>query len=319
METFFAALMSASLILTWSAGTRVAAVFQNACATGAYQTASRLNAASLDTAEITPFGRSEAGWKVYAPQIARTIGTPCAPDTKGFAATLASWQAKHRLHATGSVNIETIGAMKSAWQQARPFIGELRDGSCPEAPAEAALAEIAPREGWLGKISKLDPHALTALRNMIAAARRADPEIAADRQMLQIVSAFRSPAYDAARCAKEHNCNGVARARCSAHRTGRAVDIYVGALPGKSPVSSDDANRLFQTQTPAYRWLVANAGRFGFVNYVFEPWHWEWVGTAPADPIVLAELKPRHRAPVEASATSLKPLLRLKAMFGLSD
>jgi LAS superfamily LD-carboxypeptidase LdcB len=33
--------------------------------------------------------------------------------------------------------------------------------------------------------------------------------------------------------------------------------------------------------TPAYRWLVANAGRFGFVNYVFEPWHWEWTGEAP--------------------------------------
>ncbi len=31
-------------------------------------------------------------------------------------------------------------------------------------------------------------------------------------------------------------------------------------------------------QTPAYRWLLANARRFGFVNYVFEPWHWEWTG-----------------------------------------
>jgi LAS superfamily LD-carboxypeptidase LdcB len=45
--------------------------------------------------------------------------------------------------------------------------------------------------------------------------------------------------------------------------------------------NSSDANRLYQTQTPAYRWLVRNARRFGFVNYVFEPWHWEWTGEAP--------------------------------------
>ena len=116
---------------------------------------------------------------------------------------------------------------------------------------------------------------------MIEAARNADPRIAADREMLTIVSAFRSPAYDAAKCAAGANCNGVAKARCSAHRTGTAVDLYVGAAPGHSPVDSDDANRLHQSKTPAYRWLVQNAARFGFVNYVFEPWHWEWTG-APA-------------------------------------
>ena len=35
------------------------------------------------------------------------------------------------------------------------------------------------------------------------------------------------------------------------------------------------------SRTPAYRWLVANADRFGFVPYPFEPWHWEWTGEAP--------------------------------------
>ena len=35
---------------------------------------------------------------------------------------------------------------------------------------------------------------------------------------------------------------------------------------------------------PAYRWLVANADRFGFVNYPFEPWHWEWTGEPPKAP-----------------------------------
>jgi LAS superfamily LD-carboxypeptidase LdcB len=45
--------------------------------------------------------------------------------------------------------------------------------------------------------------------------------------------------------------------------------------------SSADENRRWQAATPAYRWLVANAARFGFVNYPFEPWHWEWTGEAP--------------------------------------
>jgi LAS superfamily LD-carboxypeptidase LdcB len=24
--------------------------------------------------------------------------------------------------------------------------------------------------------------------------------------------------------------------------------------------------------------MVTNADKYGFVNYAFEPWHWEWVG-----------------------------------------
>ena len=35
------------------------------------------------------------------------------------------------------------------------------------------------------------------------------------------------------------------------------------------------------SRTAVYRWMVANAARFGFVNYPFEPWHWEWTGEAP--------------------------------------
>ena len=86
---------------------------------------------------------------------------------------------------------------------------------------------------------------------------------------------------DAARCRAEGNCDGIVRARCSAHRTGLAADMYVGQAPGFGPDSSADPNRLFMTRTPTYRWLVANARRFGFVNYPFEPWHWEWTGESP--------------------------------------
>jgi uncharacterized protein YcbK (DUF882 family) len=340
METFFGALVSVSLILTWAAGAKVTAVFEaprvavDICTDGTrYQTPAAMNAVSLTTAAVAPFGRTEDGWQIYAPQIARTIGTPCEPDTKGFAATLATWQAQHHIQATGAVNAMTLVAMKNTWQEERPFVEHFQGGgACPDAPAETALANVTPREGWSGKISKLDPHALENLRRMINAARAEDPEIARDRQAFQVVSAFRSPAYDAGRCAKDGNCNGIARARCSAHRTGRAVDLYIGALPGQSPVSSDDANRLYQTKTPTYRWLVKNAARFGFVNYVFEPWHWEWIGTTPAPETRMIEavaVKPlsdkqiTSKRVVTASMVSTPPLtriaLRLRALFGSSS
>ena len=112
---------------------------------------------------------------------------------------------------------------------------------------------------------------------VVADARAADPRIARDRHALTIVSAYRSPAYDAAKCAGG-KCNGIAKAKCSAHRTGTAVDLHVGAAPGHGPVDSANENRLFLSRAPTYRWLVENAHKYGFVNYVFEPWHWEWVG-----------------------------------------
>ena len=52
-----------------------------------------------------------------------------------------------------------------------------------------------------------------------------------------------------------------ARAGASMHERGLAIDFtYAGRI-----VSSGD---------PGYRWLSANAGRFGFSNRPGEPWHW---------------------------------------------
>jgi LAS superfamily LD-carboxypeptidase LdcB len=55
----------------------------------------------------------------------------------------------------------------------------------------------------------------------------------------------------------------------SAHQTGRAIDFYLG---GRN--SSANVRRL--RTLPAYRWMVANAARFGFYPYEREPWHWEY-------------------------------------------
>jgi zinc D-Ala-D-Ala carboxypeptidase len=279
LESFFVVLASTSLFVTWISAAHVGSL-QGTCRGGEqYAAIATQNAITLQAASLAPFGRPEQGWRIYEPQVAAAIGTTCAGDTKRFAANLARWQSRNRLRVTGAVDAATLGALKQRWQGARPFIRGFSNGACPDAASDHSLAELARHEGWLGKPGKLDARALDALREMVDAARAADPRIRADANMLTIVSAFRSPAYDAAKCAAGANCNGIAKARCSAHRTGTAVDLYVGAAPGHSPVDTADANRLYQTRTPAYRWLVKNAARFGFVNYVFEPWHWEWVGT----------------------------------------
>lgn len=296
MESLFVALVSSSLFATWISSTHLVTLHGTCRGGEQYAAIATRNAATLQTAALAPFGRVEQGWGIYEAQVAATVGTKCAGDSKRFAADLARWQSRNRVRSTGAVDVATLSAMKQRWQNARPFIKSFTGGSCPAAAEDHALVAIGPREGWRGKPGKLDARALDALRRMVAAARAGDPRIKADPQMLTIVSAFRSPAYDAAKCAAGANCNGIAKARCSAHRTGTAVDLYVGAAPGHSPVDTADDNRLHQSRTPAYRWLVKNAGRFGFVNYVFEPWHWEWVGHAPQRAGVQADRSPGPQA-----------------------
>jgi D-alanyl-D-alanine carboxypeptidase len=62
----------------------------------------------------------------------------------------------------------------------------------------------------------------------------------------------------------------------SEHHTGRAIDI--------GTVDSPPLEEHFAA-TPAFRWLIENAGRFGFsLSYpannphgmAYEPWHWLW-------------------------------------------
>jgi LAS superfamily LD-carboxypeptidase LdcB len=148
---------------------------------------------------------------------------------------------------------------------------------CPAPPPDRVLAVARSDEGYGGKVVMMRPAVLNALRQMQAAARAEVPELADQPDMLKVFSAYRDPEADAARCAREGNCDGIRRASCSVHRTGLAVDLVVGNAPGHPVDSTNDINRLAMSQTPAYRWLVRNAGRFGFVNYAFEPWHWEYV------------------------------------------
>jgi LAS superfamily LD-carboxypeptidase LdcB len=247
----------------------------------AYAEAAKSNSHSIYALTWSPFGRSEKGWAVYAPAISHELKTQCAADTAGFAASLADWQGRHGVSASGTMDAATFEAMKSSWQNRRPFVALRGEGVCPDSPSEAKLATARAEESYGGKRIELRARALDAYRRMVAAARTALPELKDSRELLTIFSAHRSPEYDAARCERDGNCQGIVRAACSAHRTGLAMDIDVGAAPGFSVDSSADPNRLFQAQGAAYRWLLANAPRFGFINYAFEPWHWEWTGEQP--------------------------------------
>ena len=238
------------------------------------------NKQSLTDPTWAPFGRPETGWSVYAVRTAHEIKTRCAPKSPGFAARLAHWQGRHALAPTGQMDKATFQSMKTVWQNQRDFVVLRASGLCPDPPASADLTTLPVSETLDGKAVQLRTDAAKALETMVAAARRdlSAQALAPDR--LTVFSGFRSPAYDADRCAHEGNCDGVGRATCSAHRTGLAVDLMLGAAPGFDVDSSQDANRFWQTHTQAYSWLLDNGARYGFANYAFEPWHWEWKQSA---------------------------------------
>ena len=242
--------------------------------------AARLNANSIDTLAVAPFGHAETGWRTYAPLTAHEAGTACAPDTPGFAEALARWKVAHGMAYDGTVDDRTLQVLKGAWQEHRPFLmARVKKEPCPDPPAIDDLEQIKPTESHYGKPILVRPEALASYRRMVAAARRELPELDRDPLLMTIFSGYRSPEYDAASCFNQGGCNGVARASsCSAHRTGAALDIVIGNAPGARVDTATDANRRYLSQTRLYQWMVLNAGRYGFVNYPYEPWHWEYVG-----------------------------------------
>jgi hypothetical protein len=239
--------------------------------------AARRNAETAESLSWSPFGRAEQGWRIYWPLVAHEIGAGCGPSTPAFAEALAHWQKGHAFPADGVLSPAQFDVMKIGWYRRMYHAPGGAEQGCLAAPrGSVAAAEAA--ESYGGKPIQLDPQVLDAYRRMIEAARKVVPGLSSDRQMLTIFSGFRSPAADAAACDQRGGCQGPVKSRCSNHRTGRALDLVMGAAPGQRVDSSDDANRLYMSQTAAYRWMVANADRFGFVNYPFEPWHWEWTG-----------------------------------------
>jgi zinc D-Ala-D-Ala carboxypeptidase len=269
----FAGLSIAMLLLTLAGAARAQ------CRVEGWTAAAEANTQSLATLAWAPFGRAEAGWEAYVPLISRETGTDCPPQSEGFAAAMAAWQGAHGLVASGVMGEPDFLVMKAEVQARRPFLAVTSAGGCPETADVIAAAHAAESLG--GKTVWARPSVLAAYRAMVAAARAEAPQIADDPRNLAIFSGYRSPTLDAARCMAEGNCDGVARARCSSHRTGLALDLFVGQAEGFGADSTAPESRLALSNALTYSWLLANAGRFGFVNYPFEPWHWEWTGEAP--------------------------------------
>jgi D-alanyl-D-alanine carboxypeptidase len=239
--------------------------------------AARQNRQGLSQLSFAPFRRPELGWAIYEPLVAHEIGAKSGAATLAFAGHLAVWQAARRLPPTGVMDEASFDTMVAAWQERRPFVAASRRG-CPLPPSESSLALVPASQSYGGKTMLLRPAALAAYGRMLAAARAESPGLRDDPRLMTLFSAYRDVASDAARCARDGNCQGIVRAACSSHLTGLTIDLYLGAAPGYSPDSSDDVNRLYISRGPAYRWIVNNASRFGFTPYAFEPWHWEWIG-----------------------------------------
>lgn len=129
-----------------------------------------------------------------------------------------------------------------------------------------------------GRTVRLAPDAAAALKQMRAVAAK-------DGVTLQIVSGFRSAAYQAGLLrAKLNRGMSIATALSintppgySEHQSGCAVDL---ATPHSTAAAQSFA------RTPAYAWLNRHAAGFGFhLSYPqtnangieFEPWHWRYV------------------------------------------
>ncbi len=224
-------------------------------------------------------GKPQTGWEIYVPLIAHTIGVEADARSPQFAARLSEWQKGNGISPTGILEADTLQVLIRHWQAQR--LGR------SSAPAEGSLLSAPIRDFFDSTrdpgLLQLEAQTYAAYKRMIAAAAKdlgtsiqftKTGELADGEKFLRIVSAYRSPAYQEALRRKEPNAGRGALAKFSAHATGQALDLYVGG----EPVTTKDHNRLLQVQTPAYKWLVKNANRFGFYNYFYEPWHWEYVG-----------------------------------------
>ena len=129
-----------------------------------------------------------------------------------------------------------------------------------------------------GAFAKTPLHRLAAeARKALVCAARADG-IKPPRLLLPtgILSGFRSPKLQASLRRSSEATHGsqnlgtwVAKPGSSAHQSGRAIDFYLG-------IPNDRRNVTRLRQTSAYKWMAANAQRFGFYPYPAEPWHWEY-------------------------------------------
>ncbi len=222
-------------------------------------------------------GKSQRGWQIYQPLISNLVGV--SPETGGeeFARAIYRWQQSSGIRPSGILDHETWMNMVATFQSSR-IKGRVL-------PTQENLIQAPPGEFYdpsrPAQLRMVEREAYSAYKRMVAAARAelslnlTDGSGSGEKfssRYLSIISAFRSPEYQAQLRQRSPNSGRAGLAVNSPHFTGRALDLYVGG----EPVSTADNNRQIQINTPIYQWLVRNAGRFGFRPYFYEPWHWEY-------------------------------------------
>src|SRR6266566_400448 len=246
--------------------------------------ASSLTEAAARNAQLSrelnwTFGnKPQRGWYIYIPLIKRLINTKEDAAAAKFAQAVSKWQAKSGLKSSSVLDEETLYAMIKVWQDAR-----LKDRSVaqPDQLLTAPVSDFYDPTRAI-ELRQIERRTYAAYKRMMSAAiaerslglaHTASGELAPTEKYLKIISAFRSPEYQAKLRREAPNSGSAGLAVNSPHFTGRAIDLYVGG----DPVDTRDSNRALLVETPVYQWLVRNAERFGFRPYCYEPWHWEYV------------------------------------------
>lgn len=234
----------------------------------AFAAAADQNAILKNELSWTFGGKQQRGWYLYDLLIGKTLNTASESEESDFAAALAVWQKKRGLTSNGVLDEKSLMRLVSQWQSDRL---KNRTYATPDQLVTAPPSDFYD-PGRAAELRQVERNTYAAYKEMIAAAS-ADPTLNLAPKYLKIVSSFRSREYQDRLRQQSPNAGRAALAVNSPHFTGRALDIYVGG----DPVDTKDSNRAVQVNTPAYRWLVRNAERFGFRPYFYEPWHWEYV------------------------------------------
>lgn len=167
------------------------------------------------------------------------------------------------------------------------LLGDVNTKGLPDGYVPPDLINISKRVTTIGIVC-LREEAAASLEKMLS-------EAAHDGVRMIITSGFRN--HDVQEKIKEYwvSANGrqqleeVAAPGRSEHQLGTAVDL-TGASNRYRPTD------LRFALTDEGKWLVKNASRFGFVmsypigrqkitGYPYEPWHWRYIGIAPAEEI----------------------------------
>jgi zinc D-Ala-D-Ala carboxypeptidase len=237
--------------------------------TSAFAAAATTNVTLRNDLTWTFGGKQQRGWYLYDLLIGKTLNTKHDPITSEFAASVASWQKRRGIRADGVLDQDALMAMVSQWQGNRL---KNRETATPDQLLTAPPSDFYD-PSRAEELRQVERNTYAAYKEMIAAAKD-DLKLAPTSSYFKIISSFRSREYQENLRRKSPNAGSAGLAvNNSPHFTGRALDLYVGG----DPVDTKDANRAIQVNTPAYRWLVQNAERFGFRPYFYEPWHWEYV------------------------------------------